>query len=254
MLSCRLAAQKACYMIGKILTHITKPNSSCDERSKLSRIRSICFFKTISEMFFWEKMISLCYLSFTSYLCSHNNSSSKSVNIHPHIMVSCSLFSDRNFHYVSRGTSCWLSIYLTVNLQEKRAAKTSRKLKNSKRISLHRFLLILELVEMLFACFDLLIYYKRTVLRAKKYACGSLLSRLRTIVRSVRNWVATCIMTVSLRLEKKKLETELPAIFKTYQGVNLSKVMGLVSWGSQKEILAVQPILFSIYSIKPNGL
>ena len=133
-----------------------------------SRIRSICFFKTISEMFFWEKMISLCYLSFTSYLCSHNNSSSKSVNIHPHIMVSCSLFSDRNFHYVSQGTSCWLSIYLTVNLQEKRAAKTSRKLKNSKRISLHRFLLILELVEMLFACFDLLIYYKRTVLRAKK--------------------------------------------------------------------------------------
>lgn len=61
-------------------------------------------------------------------------------------------------------------------------------------------------------------------------------------------------MTVSLRLEKKKLETELPAIFKTYQGVNLSKFMGLVSWGSQKEILAVQPILFSIYSIKPNGL
>lgn len=219
-----------------------------------SRIRSICFFKTISEMFFWEKMISLCYLSFTSYLCSHNNSSSKSVNIHPHIMVSCSLFSDRNFHYVSQGTSCWLSIYLTVNLQEKRAAKTSRKLKNSKRISLHRFLLILELVEMLLACFDLLIHYKRTVLRAKKYACGSLLSRLRTIVRSVRNWAATCIMTVSLRLEKKKLETELPAIFKTYQGVNLSKVMGLVSWGSQKEILAVQPILFSIYSIKPNGL
>ena len=113
-------------------------------------------------------MISLCYLSFTSYLCSHNNSSSKSVNIHPHIMVSCSLFSDRNFHYVSQGTSCQLSIYLTVNLQEKRAAKTSRKLKNSKRISLHRFLLILELVEMLFVCFDLLIYYKRTVLRAKK--------------------------------------------------------------------------------------
>lgn len=254
MLSCRLAAQKACYMIGKILTHITKPNSSCDERSKLSRTRNICFFKTISEMFFWEKMISLCYLSFTSYLCSHNNSSSKSVNIHPHIMVSCSLFSDRNFHYVSQGTSCWLSIYLTVNLQEKRAAKTSRKLKNSKIISLHRFLLILELVEMLLACFDLLIHYKRTVLRAKKYAWGSLLSRLRTIVRSVRNWAATCIMTVSLRLEKKKLETELPAIFKTYQGVNLSKVMGLVSWGSQKEILAVQPILFSIYSIKPNGL
>ena len=122
MLSCRLAAQKACYMIGKILTHITKPNSSCDERSKLSRTRNICFFKTISEMFFWEKMISLCYLSFTSYLCSHNNSSSKSVNIHPHIMVSCSLFSDRNFHYVSQGTSCWLSIYLTVNLQEKKGS------------------------------------------------------------------------------------------------------------------------------------
>ena len=55
MLSCRLAAQKACYMIGKILTHITKPIQVVMKDQSFLAFATFAFSKRFQKCFSEKK-------------------------------------------------------------------------------------------------------------------------------------------------------------------------------------------------------